>query len=164
MHLNLVCISLSLSGDSFVEAGTFGITIEAIDRPTNYQCSGATQVPSLPFSAFEESDGAFPTITDLECNLADTSRAMWYSYTPPKTSEGQVVRAILEEKDFDAYLSLMRGECDSLQCAGSEGPYQYSDVGFVFPTYLGQTEYLIVHGQNFQAGDFGMRITVCVNS
>lgn len=129
---------------------------QALDRPVNDQCSTANAA-SLPYTAFENTEGAYPSITDLECNLSSDSRAVWHSYTPPADIEGQIVSASVDETEFDTYFSFFTGSCEDLQCIYSDGPYRFSDVGAEFSARRGNQYYVAIHGENFEAGNYGMR-------
>lgn len=152
---------LLVSGESFVEVGTFTLDVVALDRPVNDVCADAADLGSSPASIFETNVGAVPVLgfTDLACELPSGTRALWYKYTP---SESAVHVARIEDQTFDTRLSVFLGSCDDLECRRSSGPFQFVTVGLVFAAYAGRMEYLHVSGEDFgEAGNFRLNLEVC---
>lgn len=132
---------------------------QALERPANDVCTGGTPLNSGD-PIFDNNDAAFPSFSNLPCEVTSTERGLWYEYDPV---ESAVAIALVSDQEFDVRLSIYTGDCNALKCLGSEGPFGFIDVGLVFASYVGQPMQLLASGEEFvEAGNFVIGIQVSV--
>jgi len=144
-------LRLTLFSNSFVS--------KALVAPSNEACSSATDVSSsLPYINTGNSVGAFPAFSDVTCDVASSTRGVWYQYTPATNT---VATARISEQDFSANLSLYTGACNELVCSTGTAVSEFSDRVINWAASAGTTYYLLVSGGTFSsAGSFQIGIEV----
>lgn len=159
-------ISCSLA--FLVCADTNDSITKVLERPGNDVCTGAEGI-GLPGGVFDTTTASLPQFSSAACNVATSSRAMWYFFTATGTSQ---VTATISNYEFDAVLSVFSGACGELKCEGTEGPefilfpispfILYSDYTLSFTATAGTTYYLLVSGENGFGPDGTFRLDVAV--
>lgn len=148
-----------------------------LDRPENDSCLSSNRL-GLPDGLTGATHPAFPAadFSDLQCNFAGGSRALWYSFTALNDAQ---VTAIVSEYELSLVLSVFRGSCGSLTCEKHIGPKLIpnpdpstvlSQPFFIVPTDVkfsvtaGAQYFLAISGEAGYQNSFRLDVTVSASS
>mmetsp|Transcript_30262 Transcript_30262/g.34494 ORF Transcript_30262/g.34494 Transcript_30262/m.34494 type:complete len:957 (-) Transcript_30262:37-2907(-) len=150
--------SVLVSGDnSFNEAGLFQLDIGSLEAPVNEECNAATNIDTSPFSTNGNSSAAFPSFSNVDCNILERSRGLWYTYFAVKD---EIVEALVYDQEFETILSVFTGTCEELTCFQSTSSSNSVDRTLSWTALGGTRYYILITGNEFNdQGSFRLKLT-----
>lgn len=145
-------------GDVSARVGPFTFITLATTPPVNAVCSGALPL-ACNSTVTGNSTGSFflPGPTCGPANI--TSRGLWYSL---EGNGETVILSTCGNANFDTKISVYSGVCGELDCVagGDDAPGCGNNATRMsFPTVVGETYSIFVHGYEDEAGTFTLSAT-----
>ncbi len=123
--------------------------------PANDECSGATVISALPFTASQDTRLATPNATDpvLLCADSGGGKSVWYTYTADTTRYVKFTSAASTPATYDVAFGLYTGTCGSLvevDCNDDINPGTIRQAEIIYEVQAGVT--YILHVAEWKGG------------
>jgi hypothetical protein len=120
------------------------------------ECSSALPIASLPFSTSGDTSMFEPDAGLPACGAGAAAPSVWYSVV----GTGNTFLATLcNGTSYDSALAVFAGDCGALTCVANNDDFCGLQSQVTFPTFAGETYYIVVRGFSANAGFYTLDVS-----